>query len=162
MMPSRDHGVLASSWWSTVPPTGPNGTAATWVGLQFHVSKSLRLAGFRVFVDSTEDGNYRVFLWDKDSFEVLRSTNFRIRLSSGNAWHQTWFRPWLTLQTGHTYRFCVMFSHGHFYRTNSILTSAIDHGGIAMENGFQTTSLDPVGASLTLNTNANGIDLLVY
>jgi len=38
----------------------------------------------------------------------------------------------------------------------------VTHNGIQLRQGWQTTSLVPEEATLTTNTNANGIDILFY
>lgn len=160
-MKSKDHGVPDVNWWgNTAPPTGPNGTAATWVGIQFTMTAEGWIEGIRWFVDSSEDGNYVAQLWDKDSFVILAAVAGRVRATSGNAWQQAWIRPRVHVTVGPVYRLAVRFDHGKFYRQNSLLTSQVTRNNIGFQNGFQSTALDPDGATLTLNSNANGIDVL--
>lgn len=161
-MPKRDHGPLAESWWSAVPTTGPVGTAATWIGISFDVTVPGRLAGFRAFIDATENGNSVARLWYPDGQENLVACIFHKRATTGNQWHQTWFRPWIRLTPGQECRFAVMFPHGRFYRNTSGLPAPVTHNHLTFNNGFQTTSLVPDIAALTLTTNANAIDLLFY
>lgn len=160
-MKAKDHGAPAVNWWgSTAPPTGPNGTAATWVGIQFVVTVDGWIEGFRFFVDNSEDGNYVGQLWDKDTFVILGAVGARVRATTGNAWQQVWIRPRIPVSTASVYRVAFRYDHGKFYRQNTLLTSQVTRNNIGFQNGFQSTALDPDGASITLNSNANGIDVL--
>ena len=161
-MPKRDHGKLAVSWWPSNPTTGPNGTAATWVGIEFGVEVPGRLAGFRAYINSGEDGNSEAKIWIPGIATNLQVVQFGIRATSGNQWHQAWFRPWVRLSTTETYRFAMIFPHGKFWRTNNALTSAVRHGNITFNKGFQTTSLTPELATISLVANANAVDILYY
>lgn len=164
-MPGRDHGIKSVSWWgATVPTTGPTGTSALWLGVQFGIEVPGWIQGFRVYVDSTEDGNYWAVLWDRNTLEVLRALSFRVRAQLGaNAWQQGWIRPQLRHDdTARSYRLAVLMPVGKRYQTNNRLTAAVQQNNITFENGFTSTALAIVRATPTLSTFAPGVDILFH
>lgn len=164
MTRSRDHGWISESWWATtVPTTGPTGTTAIWQGADFGLEAIGLIEGFRVFIPSTQDGNYIGFLWDANSSETLRGFNFRIRNDSGNAWHQTWILPRIKhVDTNRHYRMAVMLARGARFSTASLLTSPVTHGNVTMINGWTSTNLTPDLVAPTLTTTAMGVDVLFH
>lgn len=76
-----------------------------------------------------------------------------------NNWLQCWIRPVLTLPADQ-YQVAVLVNTD-YQRTNTALASPVTHNGITFKHSWQTTSVYPPGATLTLNTNANGVDILV-
>lgn len=166
MASNRDyHGKPASSWWGdTLPLVGPTGTATTWVGVQLKFTVSGKLAGFRQYLDTGFDGNLWAVIWDQNTRETFRAYYWRIRVnpSGGRAWHQTWIRPMLRIDTTIEYNLAVMFSGGHFFRNNTVLGAPVTHNDIQFVQSFQTTALIPPSASITYNTNANAVDALFY
>lgn len=116
--------------------------------------------GFRCYVDNTKDGNYNVLMWKRDAQEIVIAERFRVRATTGNQWHQTWRLPRYRVDTSIVYRFAVLYGGGARYQTNNALTSAVTHSNITFENGFTTTAIHPVLATITLLTTAMGVDVL--
>jgi hypothetical protein len=156
----------ASTWWgATTPPTGPVGTATTWVGWDLGFSAEGRIAGFRQYVDNGVDGNWYGFIYDPDAHVVLRARHWRPRkTTTGAAWHQTWFNPMLRISQSGTLRLAVLFIGGHYYRQNNAIPSgsSVTHNGIGLIASWQSTAIFPFSTSPTQNLNANAIDILFY
>jgi hypothetical protein len=54
-----------------------------------------------------------------------------------------------------------MFLPGGYFRTNNALVGgAVTNNGITLIQGWQSTALFPFNTSLTLNANANAVDIL--
>lgn len=164
-MPKRDHGVLATSWWgATVPTTGPTGTAATWVGVTCRFGVAGRVAGFRFYVPTGNDGAMRCSLWDFPLTTQHRAAWARERSdTSGPGWQQVWFPKWLRVTLDpFEYRVAVLFPSGGFFRNNTVLGGSVVHNNIRYVASFQSTSLVPELAAISTNTNANAVDVLFY
>jgi len=164
---SVKHGAPALNWWGlTTPTTGPTGTSTTWVGVALKFTAAGRVAGFRAY-DSTGSSLQTVtclLIDDTLSAATIKAVGI-MRYGPGLTarWHQTWFRPWTRITVGNTYRLAVLYVGGGLFRTNNSLNSGpVTHNNIQFVNSFQSTALDLAGASLTLNTNANAVDLLFY
>jgi hypothetical protein len=55
----------------------------------------------------------------------------------------------------------AMFLPGGYFRTNNALVGgAVTNNGITLIQGWQSTALFPFNTSLTLNANANAVDIL--
>ena len=164
-MGGRDHGIKAVTWWElAAPPTGPTGTATTWVGNAIQFSVPGRLAGLSRYDNSVYDGNLVGWIWDFDANTNKLALVWRPRASTAsNAWHQAWFRPWLRIVVGHRYYVAVLYQNGNFFRYNNRLaTPPRTVNNIQFWNGFQSTALYPFATAPTTNTNANAIDVLFY
>lgn len=99
-------------------------------------------------------------IWSFTAGSTLRLVPMHLASDSpANEWLQAWFRPWLRVDTTSVYRVAVLCVSG-YQRQNSALTSSVVHNSIRFLSSFQTTSINPVGASITSNTNANGVDIL--
>lgn len=161
----RDHGRLADTWWlGAVPPTGPTGTATTWVGVTVEFTVNGRLAGLARYDNTVSDGNTVGWVFDFDANINMRAVMFRPRASTaGNAWHQVWFRPWLRIILGHRYYIGCIYPGGNFFRFNTRLaTPPRTVNNIAYWSSWQSTAVYPFGSAITTNTNANAIDVLFY
>lgn len=168
--PQAGHGKSSVSWWDTTTPTsGPIGSATTWVGVQFRVTTPGKASGFR-FYDGSAQPEATLFVLMEYAQTIGGGTTQRLPLAakwftwkSGAmtlGWHQCWFRPHVALATGKDYIVAALFIGGGLYRTGAALASSVTHNNIQFENGFQSTALDISSATLTLNNNANGVDIL--
>lgn len=155
------HGRKADNWWgANIPATGPVGTSATWVGIQFGVEVPGRINGVRCFLDQSQDGGYWCICWNKVTVEVIFAYKFRMRPTGTYAWHNTWIRPWIRPNPANVHMLAVLFPAGLYFRNNSALTSDVTRNNITFQKGFQSTSISPPTATITLNNNANAIDVL--
>ena len=160
-MAFRPHGATSASWWgATAPTTGPTGTAAIWVINRIGFEAVGRVMGFRCYVDNTQDGNYIAMLWERDSKTIRLAHHFRVRASTGNAWHQTWLKQPYRIQLSTVYDVGILFGAGRRYSTTNALTSAVQHGDITFENGWTSTNIFPVLVTPSLTANAQGVDVL--
>lgn len=157
------HGRFASSWWgSTTPPNGPFATANTWVGVEMQFTVDGIVAGFRAFRPGGMAGPYAIF-WSNEGPELLVAYTFKDVAITPDTWQNLWFRPYLRIDTAKTYRLAVMYPGGQYSRQTGILTvPGVVHNQIRFTLGFQTTSLYPPTATISTNTNANGVDALFY
>lgn len=119
-----------------------------------------RVAGFRAYINNGQDGNSHAVLWNGNTFELLAAARFRIRATTGNQWHQAWFRPWVRINTSDFFNFAVLYPVGQKFQTTNALTSTVNHNGIEFNNGFTSTNASVYTATLTLNANAQAVDLL--
>jgi hypothetical protein len=165
-MPKRDHGPLAVSWFgSSAPTAGPTGTATTWVGNVLKFTQNGRVAGMRNYMGTSGGDSVLMAFMDRNL-----SPSKYVALKGGwpiaglpASWQQVWFRPWVRINTAHTYWVLAIYIGGFFYRnTNALSGGPVTHSGIQMINGFQTTSLDLPGTSPTVNANVNSVDVLFY
>lgn len=164
-MGGRYHGELAKSWWlGATPPTGPTGTATTWVGVAVQFSVAGRLAGLSRYDNSVYDGNLVGWVFDFDANTNRVATMWRPRASTAsNAWHQCWFRPWLRIVVGHRYYIGVLYYQGNFFRYNNRLaTPPRIVNNIEYWYGWQSTAVYPFATTPTTNANANAVDVLFY
>jgi hypothetical protein len=151
---------LSLDWWGNLAvTTGPVGTSATWVGIQFGMEVAGRINGVGFYVDMTEDGNYGFVIEDVAARVAVACHAGRVRVTSGNAWQHSWFRPWFRYKLGTLYRLWVNYPHGKYFRRNAYLTGPIVRNNITYENGFQSTLQWPIGSTPTLNSNANALDI---
>jgi hypothetical protein len=157
----RPHGKQASSWWSTTTPATFVALAAiTWIGTTANFTSSGRLAGVRVWNPSGDPQPRIGLIWDATTLKCLRSVVFRQDVTIAvDTWLQAWFRPWFRVDTTHGYRVAILMGGG-FRRNNAALVSPVTANGIQLLNSFQSTSVSPADASITTNTNANGVDFL--
>jgi hypothetical protein len=163
-MAFRGHGKLSESWWgATVPATGPTGTSAIWVGLDFEVDTPAYLEGVRAYIAAGDDGNYPALVWQKSAKLVERCFRFGARAGFGSAgWHQSWGHPRLLLDPSIRYSLGVMYPAGKRFSTASGITVPFtQHGNIQFFNSWTSTSLAIMLASPTLGLAAPGIDVLV-
>jgi hypothetical protein len=77
-------------------------------------------------------------------------------------WQQAWLHPTVRVNTTTRYRVSILFPQGHYFRRNGYLPGGIGVtvGDIRFMAGYQFTGLDVSGASPTMNTNANAVDVL--
>lgn len=156
-------GKQADNWWGlTAPTTGPTGTTAIWLGLEFGIEVEGWFQGFRHYVASGDDGNYFGVLWDKTTLEVLKSFAFRPNPSQpANYWHNCWVKPQLLhSDTNRGYRLAILYPVGKRFQTTGALASNVTHHNITFVKGFTSTALSIVTATPTLSTFAPGIDIL--
>jgi hypothetical protein len=155
------HGGKTPSWWdATAPTTGPTGTAAIWVMNRGGFEVPGRVFGFRCYVANTIDGNYIAMMWERDSKEIAIAHHFRVRASSGNAWHQTWTKQPYRIKLSTVYDIGVLYGNGRKFQTTNALTSAVRHGDITFENGWTSTNIFPVLVTPSLTANAQSVDVL--
>jgi len=154
------HGRRADSWWGAgVPVTEVTLSAFTYIGITFTTDVPGRLFGARLF-EVTETSPHWCLLWQtNDTGNVLAAKTFRLDVAPVSDWRQTWFRPVVRIVNGMTYRLCVLSSQ-RYKRTTNALTSPVTHNHIQFLKGWQTTSLVPPQATITENSNANGVDVL--
>jgi hypothetical protein len=157
----RPHGAQAVSWWTaSAPVTFVSLSATSWIGVTFKLTALGRIAGMRMYIPSGETAPAWGVIYDLNNFSPLRAVVFRQDVTPPvNGWMNAWFRPWLRINTTDSYR--VMIQQGGGYsRTNTALASTVTHNHVSFLNSFQSTSLYPPGATITTNTNANGVDVL--
>lgn len=161
-MGGRDHGAKALSWWgSTAPPTGVNVTVGTYVGVTFEVTERKKLQGFRLYTNpQTDVNNHWALLWDMNTPLWCARSWYPLNSNNGAFWFQTWVTSRIFLETTSTYRLAVLL-HTQYFRQNTALVTPVTHNGITYIGSFQTTSIDPTLATISGNTNANGVDILV-
>ena len=159
------HGKKHESWWgATVPPTGPVGTSATWVGWNFGINQDGRLAGFRRYMDAGEDGGCIAVLVSNSTFTLLAANTYAgngVGFSAAG-WRNMWLRPWVRLSQSGDYSLGIYVPTGHIYRQNNAWSGGfVTHNNIDLVHGFQSSSLSwATGTTPTYNANANGIDIL--
>jgi hypothetical protein len=154
------HGKLAESWWgATVPPTRVTLSAINYVGARFQVTVPGRIFGARVYVDTADTLDHWAILWNQDIPQGLAAKAMTGIQKATPGWQQLWFRPTIRVATGVNYAL-VWNMRSAYYRTTGNLASPVTHGNISYVKGFQTTSIDPLEASLSLVSNSNGVDLL--
>lgn len=149
------------SWWGlTQPPTLVTVTTPTWVGVQFDLAAPTRVWGMRVFMTGPSSLYRWALIWSFTTSELfamkLFHTNPGIR---PNNWLQCWIRPVLNLPADQ-YQLAVVVN-SDYGRQNSALGSPVTRNGITFKHSWQSTTVYPPSATLTLNTNANGVDILV-
>jgi len=164
-MAFRSHGAPRVSWWgSTVPPTGPQGTGATWVGVDFELLVPGRIAGFRLYQQAGNSGTHFAALMNLQVLPVgqLQAiAKFEDNGAPSTGWYQAWFHPWFRPQTNQDYRLAVYFGFSGFFRQNNALAAGdVAHNGISFINSWQSTALGIFSAAPTTNKNANAIDIL--
>lgn len=157
----------AGNWWGpTVPTTGPTGASTTWVGNVFKLTVPGRLAGIRLYdaVSSTGDTWLAAIVDDSISpTKYVAAAHLLPTASQAARWHHLWFRPWVRIDTTHTYWVAAIFRGGGFFRTNNALSGGpVTHSGIQLINGFQSTTLSLADVALTTNANANAVDVMFY
>jgi hypothetical protein len=156
------HGQLAESWWgATHPATGPVGTSTTYVGQNLDFTADGRIFGFRAYRENGSGDSGWALFWNL-SGALLKAIEFRdVSITGGDRWQNAWCHPTVRIDPAEHYFVVVLFSGGHYFRTNSIITGGgVTHGHIVFGDGFQTTNINPPRTTATSNTNANGVDVL--
>jgi hypothetical protein len=160
----RPHGPQSSSWWSTtVPPTGPNGTTATYVGALISFDVPGRLFGFRLYRETTAGPPHWAIFSDNTTGLLIASKAFFHDTPGASGWQQAWLKPSFRIDTAAVYRLAILYPIGRFFRTNNALPAGgtgTAHINIRFRWGFQSNVLDIVSAAPAVNQNANGVDVL--
>ena len=99
-------------------------------------------------------------LWDNTALHGVCSAMFFDETVPATFWQQVWIRPVRRVVVGDTYKLAVLATGQFFRTTNALGAGQVTNNGIGFQNGFQSTSIDPTSVALTLNTNANGVDVL--
>jgi len=77
-----------------------------------------------------------------------------------SGWQQKWFRPWLLYNSSNDFRVAILMVGGYQRTANKFNSGSVLQNGILGIKGFQTTAADVLGATVTFNNNANGVDIL--
>lgn len=143
-----------------MPSASVSLAAFSYVGANINFLVPGRCCGFRVYVVTGAVQPVWAILWDTTTGVTMRAYQFRGDVpTAANKWLQAWFRPWLRVDTAHTYRLGVLMGSA-YRRSVGALASPVTHNNIQFTNGWQSTSLYPPGTTITNNTNANGVDVL--
>jgi hypothetical protein len=159
----RIHGKTAESWWgSTVPATlVTNSGNAIYVGTKLKVNVPGRIMGFRQYRIGTEPPHIRFALLGLNPSHLLACKGFFDGTApASNAWLQTWLRGAFRPVVGTIYDLVVLYGSGNYFRTNAALVAPVTHGNITYSNGYVISNINALEVALTLNTNANGVDIL--
>jgi hypothetical protein len=126
----------------------------------FKLTVAGRLCGMRQWIPSGVSVVRWGILWNSSTGKILRAYDFNgaVTLPSNN-WMNLWFRPWVRINTTDNYRVAMLVGTA-YHRTNTALTVPVTNNGIQFISSFQSTTIDVVAATLTTNTNANGVDVL--
>jgi hypothetical protein len=127
----------------------------------FQVTSAGRLFGYRFYQSNVVLQPHWAVIGVNDPVAVLSVHHAKYVAQSVDGWQQVWIRPTVKLVPGVNYRLAVLFPQGNYFRQNNGLTaSPVTHNGISFIQSFQTTSLEPITAGVTINLNANGVDVL--
>lgn len=157
----RDHGPQTHGWWDGAdPPTAVSLSAAAYVGVRVQFTVPGKLLGASVYIQS----GFTFRLWCLVNHTTTSDLD-RARAAwtyaapSGDQWRNVWLTPQLRIVPGDDYN--VMFlMHTVYFRQNGLLGSPVVRNSIRYISSFQTTSIDPTSIAPTMNTNANGVDVL--
>lgn len=166
-MPTYNHhGRQSDSFWGNdSPPTGPVGTANTWIGIKVKFAVPGRVCGFRDYLTSSFGGNHIVVMVHQDTGLAVCADAFAERSpSSSNGWTQRWVRPWVRIVPTDWYWVWIMHLRGQYFRHTNYLTAGgeVTHGDIVMGNSAQSTNTAPWTLLPTTNQNGNSIDVLFH
>lgn len=158
---SRKQAPYLTWWGATTPTTGVTLSAFTWVGIAFQVTIPLRLYGFRWYAALTNPVD-AVVCWDIGvSHPILTAVRFKYAGTPiADNWTYQYVRPHELLEVGHTYYACVQAWVQYFRTPSASAHLPVTRNNIIMMQGFQTTAANPAEASITTNTNANGLDII--
>jgi hypothetical protein len=160
----RIHGEPAASWWgTTTPPSGPNGTTPTYVGIDFEVLVAGRINGFRLYRQAADSSTHYALLFglQVQPGRLWVAKAFVDDTAAASGWQNAWIRPWFRPDPNTDYRLAIFFEAGKFFRqTNALGSGAVAHNNISFIHGWQNASLDIFSAGATVNSNANAVDIL--
>ena len=158
--PLGSHGTISDSWWSAVVPTNNVVlAAATWIGGSFTINVPGRIFGMRFYCDRVNDPPRLGVIWIQSTGLEVAARQFRADKPVALGWMNCWLHPTVRIDTTQNYYVAVLKYHAYL-RSNAALAVPVTHGNIKFNSSFQTTAIDPPVATLTSNTNANGVDLL--
>jgi hypothetical protein len=162
----RIHGQQQVGWWDghAAPTTGPTGTSTTWVGLVVRFPAAGRVFGLQ-FYGGTDAGagNYTLGFICPQGIgypDKLAIHGYTSPSDATARFQHLWLPRAFRVGTTEDYRMAVLYRGGGFFRTNNVLTTPVTRNGVTLVNGFQSTALDVISASVTVNANANAIDVL--
>lgn len=162
----RIHGATQVGWWDghAAPTTGPTGTSTTWVGVQLQFTVAGRVYGAQMY-DATgiAPAGWTTVAFGSADPEYPDEIGIRsicLAPSQSAKFHHLWFAKPIRVNTSDTYRVMAYYLGGGFFRTNNALTSAVTRNGVKFLGSYQSTSLQTSFGTVTLNTNANAVDVL--
>lgn len=159
-MSKRDHGPQSLTWWNGLNPTNLGGTSNIFVGGAFQLQANGRLFGIRAFRSALDSQQHWGFVVDPDTLKLLAATRFYPTvIGSIGVWQNAWLRPAVVMPAGQLFYVIVAYPHGQWMRVSNALPTIVNR--IEYWNGFQGTNFDVTAGGWTLNTNANGVDVLV-
>jgi hypothetical protein len=149
------------SWWSDTTPTTLNpGTAVQWVGQKLQFTVPGRLFGYRMFKDTSLNGNTHGLLWDDTTFQLYAAFAFRSAGTGATGWHQTWPSKVIRVDLTVTYDLVVLITNGKYWSTPGALASPVVRNGIRFLAGIDNTNLNIAQTSPASRVDAFGVDVL--
>lgn len=164
-MGGRDHGIKAVGWWTGLSTSTSRISLSTitWIGAIFTVTSDVRLMGARINVPPSLTPQPVYAIWELYSNEFIRIGGNKLPAIAdpvNEKWCNHWYLPRGTLN--HTKTYCIAVQmYSTYIRKGSYLTAPITRNGITFQSGFQSTAVAPWLATITSNTNANAVDVLV-
>jgi len=162
------HGRRADSWWGTIP-SGPCNlipatrvtiSVVTRIGIELVPQVAGRIMGIRYYIDSGQDPPFEGMIVDRAAVQYPRVYQFKWGVATtGTGWRNTWIRPALRAAAHQIFDVWVMQSAFYWRTINEIAAGPVTRFNIKCNGSMQATGTLPPAAP-TLNTNANGVDIL--
>jgi hypothetical protein len=154
------HGKLCDNFWgTTVPASLITLAASTYVGMAVEFLSPGRIFGARVYWINTNAQDMWVIIWDNTLGNIVVAKNMPLHVPTSTGWRNCWIHPTYRVTVGNIYRIAVLMG-GSYRRQNTALASPVTVGPLKAWSSFQTTSANPLAASISSNTNANGVDIM--
>lgn len=131
----------------------------TWVGVEFSTLVNGRIFGLSIYENSGSDASVMCLLWDKGLIIPLAAKEAKQISPTPSGWLNCWFNRTVRVTSGTLLRFAFLKTQ-HFLRITTGLATPQVHGNIKFWSSFQNTSINPIQAAISTNTNLNGVDIL--
>ncbi len=153
---------LSLDWWDAADPTSAVSlSAATYIGGRFQITKAGRIFGARVYLQAGDTWRHWCILEDRSTSDIVAARCYAsVAQGPSDGWRNVWFHPVVQVAVGDDY-YCWNLCRGVYFRSVGALGVPVERNNILYINSMQTTSIDPTSITPTMNTNANGVDLIV-
>ena len=133
----------------------------TWIGARIQFTVDGRVQGIRQYIAPRSSMSNLLVLMDYTTRRnYLLATKWENSVGFTQRWVNSWIHPNFRITIGHDYAIFALAYSPTFSRSAGALTSPVTNSGITFVSGFEIATLDLQTATLTPNTNANGVDVL--
>jgi hypothetical protein len=137
-------------------------SAFTYIGITFKVGVAGRLFGIAMYERGGVGSAYWGIVTHESDSVVVAAKHFdQSAMHAGGGWRRAWLHKAPRLVVGDFYRVAII-RNNEYQRTVGALAAPVTHSDITYQSSWQTTSISGPLASISTNTNANGIDVMFY
>ena len=148
------------TWWSSNPTAIVSITTYNWIGGEFAFDTPGRVFGLRAFIPAGSSIPRTGQIWQGGQTTLLGNLLLHQIAPATSQWQNAYFKKAIRIVPGSPYLVAVLLK-GNYGRTpTAFAAGSIAHGHITMFGSFNNTFVSPIDNPPTLNTNANGVDVI--